>query len=737
MRNVMLWASERFPLRNMVFFGLLYATGVFASRAMTRTGVITVGWQDAGGLLAVVAFFLTLRVLDEHKDYEIDCLTHPDRVLQRGLISLASLRVVGVAALVVQMAFVLLSDRGIGVLSRGWLLVAVWTTLMAVEFFAADWLRPRLLLYAALHLAVMPLLLWWIALVGAEGVPLPPAVWLLLALGYSTAAAFEMARKLRAPADERPGIDSYSRTLGTRMAARVLTVDILVTVVLSALLVWNLFGAATAAVVILFSVGGALGGITTLARFGALPSTTLATKAERGTAVALLGTYVTLIATVVIERGDTMGLTLLPRTDAALLLGPRDAHNAGVRRVGGKAMGLARLQAIGAHVPPWFVIPADAFAAHVARVATGGSIQKQFALLGETGMDELTARKACDSVSRVLRAAIESAPVVEALGEALAARLDDIAPGPFAVRSSMTDEDSAKYSFAGQFDTFLVLSGVDDVLDAVVRCWGSAFTARALAYRRHMGIPLTTAGMAVVVQQMAAADVSGVLFTTDPTVATTDGALVSACWGLGEGIVSGACDADTYRWSERRGEIAVSIGRKASQIVRRADGRGTGESDVPDDLREVRCLTKAELTAIGREGMRIADALGGPQDIEWSLADGQLFILQARPITTRRAINPAQGAPERVVWDNSNIQESYCGVTTPLTFSFARGAYASVYEQTMRALGLPDRVIDSHRPLLRNLLGLVGGRIYYDIRNWYRGLLLLPPSDATRTTWSG
>jgi 4-hydroxybenzoate polyprenyltransferase len=196
-----------------------------------------------------------------------------------------------------------MADGGIGVLSRGWLLVAVWTTLMAVEFFAADWLRPRLLLYAALHLAVMPLLLWWIALVGAEGVPLPPAVWLLLALGYSTAAAFEMARKLRAPADERPGVDSYSRTLGTRMAARVLTVDILITVALGALLVWNLFGPATAAVAILFSIGGALAGITALARFGALPSSTLAANAERGTAVALLATYVMLIATVVIERG--------------------------------------------------------------------------------------------------------------------------------------------------------------------------------------------------------------------------------------------------------------------------------------------------------------------------------------------------------------------------------------------------------------------------------------------------
>jgi 4-hydroxybenzoate polyprenyltransferase len=303
MRNVILWAGERFPLRNMVFFGLLYAAGVFASRAMTRTGTLTIAWQDVGGLLAVVAFFLTLRVLDEHKDYANDCLTHPGRVLQRGLVSLANLRVLGVVALAVQVAFVLISDRGLGTLSRSWLLVGAWTTLMAVEFFVADWLRPRLLLYAALHLAVMPLLLWWIALIGARGAPLPSAVWLLLALGYSTAAAFEMARKLHAPEDERPGVDSYSKTLGTNLAARVLMVDIMVTAGLAALVVWNLCGATMAGIAMLCSSAGALPGLTSLARFGAKPAGALADHAERGTAFALLAAYVTLIAMVVIERG--------------------------------------------------------------------------------------------------------------------------------------------------------------------------------------------------------------------------------------------------------------------------------------------------------------------------------------------------------------------------------------------------------------------------------------------------
>ena len=120
----------------------------------------------------------------------------------------------------------------------------------------------------------------------------------------------------------------------------------------------------------------------------------------------------------------------------------------------------------------------------------------------------------------------------------------------------------------------------------------------------------------------------------------------------------------------------------------------------------------------------IADSYSHPQDIEWAFENDKLYILQTRPIT--KIAPPVSQTGNTKVFDNSNIQESYCGVTTPLTFSFAQKAYATVYEQTMRAMGVSPVIIKDHEDMLNNMLGLIKGRIYYNINNWYRGLLLLP-----------
>src|SRR4030095_1464748 len=153
-------------------------------------------------------------------------------------------------------------------------------------------------------------------------------------------------------------------------------------------------------------------------------------------------------------------------------------------------------------------------------------------------------------------------------------------------------------------------------------------------------------------------------------------------------------------------------------------------------------LGASTLADLAQLGDAIESAEGAPRDIEWTIAGGEIWFLQARPITSLKpavdketdhgqlATNNAKGesrpSEPAIVWDNSNIQESYCGVTTPLTFSFAQRAYASVYEQTMRAVGIRESIIAQHRPMLHNLLGLISGRVYYNLNNWYRGLLLLP-----------
>lgn len=384
------------------------------------------------------------------------------------------------------------------------------------------------------------------------------------------------------------------------------------------------------------------------------------------------------------------------------VISSKRALAAGEERIGGKAVGLARLEGLGANVPPWFAVPVDMFAAFLDRAG-----------LTSPTRDEILA-----------------APVPEVLAGAIAAALPAIGAGPFAVRSSMVGEDGATFSFAGQLDTFLYRTTAAEVSAAVRDCWASAFSGHALAYYERTGARLGDLRVAVIVQQMIDSEVSGVLFTAHPVSGRRDHALLTAAWGQGEAIVSGECNTDEIVWDHAGHELSCAIADKDVQRVRAAGGAGTTKVDVAAEQRRRRCLTSHDAARICREGVRIAGALGAPQDIEWCMAGGELFVLQTRPITSLPA--PANADGPLVVWDNSNIQESYCGVTTPLTFSFASRAYETVYRQSAIALNVSRRIIDAHAQQLANLLGLVRGRIYYNINNWYLGLTLLPAFDRNK-----
>ncbi len=384
------------------------------------------------------------------------------------------------------------------------------------------------------------------------------------------------------------------------------------------------------------------------------------------------------------------------------LLTPAAALAAGEAAVGGKAYGLARLVAAGAAVPEFFVIPAAAAVAHLGQPTL-------------TGVDEVD-----------LHDAIKTSLMDPALAEAIEEALTALGPGPYAVRSSMVGEDSASHSFAGQLETFLFQPGEREVVRSVLGCWASAFSERARAYRERAGLG-GQPRVGVVVQRMIAGRVSGVMFTAHPVSGRRDHVLVTAAWGQGEGIVGGACNTDEFTASHDGAELEARVADKDVEVVRGPSGVGTVEQPVEEARRRVRCLTVAEVAAVAREGVRVANAFGAPQDLEWTFDGDRLLLLQSRPITSLPPARAGQTeSGPRVVWNNSNIQESYCGVTTPLTFSFARAAYASVYEQLLHILDMPESEIAPRRPILKNMLGLVRGRVYYNINNWYRMLLILP-----------
>ena len=170
------------------------------------------------------------------------------------------------------------------------------------------------------------------------------------------------------------------------------------------------------------------------------------------------------------------------------------------------------------------------------------------------------------------------------------------------------------------------------------------------------------------------------------------------------------------------------MANKVSKIVARPEG-GIHQVALDDVQAGEISLTSDQVRDIAELVLRLETELGVPQDLEWAIANGQLFSLQTRPITTLPPDAVFDGnitGSDAIIWDNSNIVESYAGVTTPLTFSHVNHAYREVYIQTCGLLGVPQSVIEEHEGMFRNMLGLIRGRIYYNLLNWYRLLSLFP-----------
>ncbi|HEY0159458.1 MAG TPA: PEP/pyruvate-binding domain-containing protein [Thermoanaerobaculia bacterium] len=307
---------------------------------------------------------------------------------------------------------------------------------------------------------------------------------------------------------------------------------------------------------------------------------------------------------------------------------------------------------------------------------------------------------------------------------------DDIPPLAgelFAVRSSAADEDAAGLSFAGIHESLLFVRPAG-IPAAVARVRASATSERANAYRAQHGLPPPEGPMPVIVQQMIDARVSGVAFTANPTTGDVHEVVLSALPGLGEGLVSEGFDADTFVVQKRDLSIAAEPAEKTERIVfDRERGSGTRRETIRD---AGPCLTEDEVREVARTAIAIEQAFGRPQDIELAFDATGLYILQARPITTVEEYGPAAG--NRILWDNSNIVESFSGVTSPMTFSVIRRAYAIVYRQFAEVMGIPPEVVRAHQPVFENMLGLFRGQVFYNLLNWYALVRLFPGYEQNR-----
>lgn len=389
---------------------------------------------------------------------------------------------------------------------------------------------------------------------------------------------------------------------------------------------------------------------------------------------------------------------------------------------GGKACNLARMTAAGFPVPEWFCI---------SRVALDRFVE-------ENGLAQLLAA-ATDSeeFEREVAERFLACPLPDAVRQELetALRTCGFGDGPVAVRSSGLDEDSAENSFAGQFSSFLFQTGADPICRALRLCWASAFSRRALAYRKERGLSLQGIGVGVVIQRMVDAERAGVAFSRHPIhVLARDEVLISAVLGAGEGLVSGALNADDYVCDRVQGSVVSRPANKIEMLVRSPDG-GLRREPVPAERRESPVLSEGEVRAVARLAVALEEHFGCPQDCEWVMEKGELALVQTRPITN---LPPSAFFDAKVngskanLWDNSNIIESYSGVTTPMTFSFASRAYLQVYLQFCELMGVPAAHMRVLAPSLRNQLGLVRGRIYYNLVSWYELVLALPGASGNK-----
>ena len=391
--------------------------------------------------------------------------------------------------------------------------------------------------------------------------------------------------------------------------------------------------------------------------------------------------------------------------------------------VGGKAANLGVLLAAGFPIPDGFCVRTAAYrqAATAAGLdpvleALQASSARPGAVAGPTtasteGEPDLA------GLAEQIRTKLEATPMPEGIAEAILAAYARLGEDtPVAVRSSSTAEDLPEASFAGQLDTYLNVIGPDALLAAVRRCWASLWTERAVAYRADHGIAQHAVGIAVVVQKMVDAAVSGVLFTANPLTGRRQETVVEAAPGLGEALVSGAVNPDQFRVDAATGEILERRPGDKRIEIRAAPGGGTRRLQPQDGQRQA-CLTDEQVQALARLGTLAEEHFGEPQDLEWAIeADGEMWVVQSRPITTLYPLPEPYGRDDgaRAYLCASLLQ----GLTRPLTpMGMAsvdlmggsnRAAWASDGEAVYRFAQVGMRIYLDVTPLVRSKGGRSG-----------------------------
>ncbi|MCA0350891.1 MAG: phosphoenolpyruvate synthase [Chloroflexi bacterium] len=351
--------------------------------------------------------------------------------------------------------------------------------------------------------------------------------------------------------------------------------------------------------------------------------------------------------------------------------------------VGAKAANLAALTRIaGIDVPDGFCISTEAFNNLIRTTPTLSELLDQANLL--TLNDHHQIRE----LSTTIRQFIASITIPPELHTAISHMLSKFGPTTaFAIRSSATAEDSPTASFAGQHDTYLNIIGEAAIIKHIKLCWASLFTERAMIYRIQQGLDQRNPSLAVIIQTMILAQVAGIMFTADPITANRTIVSIEASFGLGEALVSGRVNADSYRIQNGK-QLATTIATKQLASYPVATG-GTREQPIETEQQHQPALNDAQIAQLEQIGRTIERHFGQPQDIEWCLVDNAFYIVQSRPITTLYPIPEAHDQNKHV----------YISV-----------GHQQMMTDTMKPLGLSLWQLTAVRPMVH-----AGGRLFVDI----------------------
>ncbi len=308
-----------------------------------------------------------------------------------------------------------------------------------------------------------------------------------------------------------------------------------------------------------------------------------------------------------------------------LSLSEADSRN----RAGGKGFGLHRLESWGLDVPPAYVVASDAYRAAMSLAPVADLVHR---------WADAPEDRAAEAVKAVHDALLD-VPMDPGLVDGMQQAWSDLSSSgsgecSLFCRSSATAEDSAAASFAGQFSTVMGVRTPDEMAQAVRTCWASVWSPEAAAYRKRVVEELAGISMAVVVQRAVRSDVSGVAFSINPVTGDLNEVLINSNWGLGETVVSGMVTPDTFVVDRSLMQVTVQDISQDKTVQHVISGDGTVESVQVDPVRAMSpSLTDEQAVQVAELAVRIEEFAGAPQDIEWTIEDGRIFVLQTRPIT--------------------------------------------------------------------------------------------------------